>query len=143
VADSTRSALTPQALVELAERVERLCREQGRDGQLTALLEEAGAAGLLDEAVALITSSAYDPQRMRETLDRIERELAAQGVHGLTRPDRAYSPLPGVRVPGQPPSGYVCPLSRCTRGEAVQGRCALADRRLQELPLGGPGFGRL
>jgi hypothetical protein len=142
VANSARPALTPQALVELAERVERLCREHGRDGQLAALLEEAGAADLLDEAVALVISADYDPRRMREALDRIERELAAQGIHNLTRTDRVFSPLPSVQPPGQPPSGYVCPLSRCTRGQATQGRCALADRRLEQLPLGGAGLGR-
>ncbi|MCC0100271.1 hypothetical protein K7B10_36940 [Streptomyces flavotricini] len=136
-------ALSQEALVELAERVERLCREHGRGGQLVTLLEEDGVEGLLDEAVALATAAHYAPARMRQVLDAIERALAAQGVHGLTRPDRAFSALPGVQSgPDGATSAHVCPLSRCTRGEAEQGRCALADRPLESIPLDGPGRGR-
>ncbi len=108
-----------------------------------SLLEEAGAENLLDEAVALATSADYAPARMRQALDAIERALAAQGVHGLTRPDRAFSALPGVQSgAGRTTSAHVCPLSRCTRGEAEQGRCALADRPLEAVPLNGSGTGR-
>ncbi|KPI34243.1 hypothetical protein OV450_5947 [Actinobacteria bacterium OV450] len=143
MANRASPALGQEALVELAERVERLCREHGRGGQLVALLEEAGAEDLLDEAVALATSADYAPTRMREVLDAIEGKLAGQGVHGLTRPDRAFSALPGVRSgTGGTASAHVCPLSRCTRGEAGQGRCALADRPLEAIRIDGSGRGR-
>ncbi|MCX5610216.1 MULTISPECIES: hypothetical protein [unclassified Streptomyces] len=142
MANPASPALTQEALVELAERVERLCREHGRGGQLVALLEEEGAENLLDEAVALATSADYAPTRMRQVLDAIEQALAAQGVHGLTRPDRAFSALPGVQGARRTPSAHVCPLSRCTRGEADQGRCALADQPLEAVPLDGSGPGR-
>lgn len=129
------SLLSDDELVELAERVERLCREHSRDGQLRGLLEEDGAEALLDEAMALVTAADFTPARMREVLDEIERVLAAQGVHGLTRPNREWTPLPGVRPQEAAVTARICPLGRCTRAAVGAERCALGGRDLEPVPL--------
>lgn len=121
--------------MEIAERVERLCGEYGRDGQLAGLLEEAGEEALLDEAVALAGSAAYTPGRMAELLDAIEQAVAGQGVHGLTRPNRQWSPLPGVRPHEEELTVLLCPVERCARSELAPAVCALTGRQLAAVPL--------
>ncbi|MFF4039671.1 hypothetical protein [Streptomyces sp. NPDC001816] len=121
--------------VELAERVERLCREHGRKGDLADMLEEAGAGELLDDFIELLTQENTDPQQLSAALDSIDEALASIGLHGLTRPNRSWSPLPGVR-PGDPEvTCYVCPLKRCDRVESEGARCSLGERPLERVRL--------
>ncbi|WP_129800336.1 hypothetical protein [Streptomyces sp. F001] len=120
---------------ELAERVERLCRENGRNGDLADMFEEAGAGELLDTFIALITQESADPAGLSATLDAIDKALASIGLHGLTRPNRSWSPLPGVRNPAPEVFCYVCPLKRCDRVESEDARCSLAERPLERVRL--------
>ncbi|MFE9168827.1 hypothetical protein ACFYNZ_04735 [Streptomyces kebangsaanensis] len=121
--------------VELAERVERLCREHGRNGDLADMFEEAGAEELLDTFIALLTRENTDPVRLSATLDAIDEALASIGLHGLTRPNRSWSQLPGVRPRSPEVACYVCPLKRCDRVESESARCSLAERPLERVRL--------
>jgi hypothetical protein len=135
VTDRTSPPEDDPVSAELAERVERLCREYGRNGGLTDLLEEAGAEELLDTFTTLLTQDGTDPERLSATLDAIDEALASVGLHGLTRPNRSWSPLPGVRRGVPEVFCYVCPLRRCDRAEPHEARCSLAERPLQRVRL--------
>ncbi|MFG3202753.1 hypothetical protein [Streptomyces sp. NPDC048192] len=120
---------------ELAERVERLCREHGRNGDLADMLEEAGATELLDDFAELLTQDSAEPGRLSEALDAVDEALASIGLHGLTRPNRSWSPLPGVRARDPEVACYVCPVRRCDRAESEDARCSLTGRPLERVRL--------
>lgn len=120
---------------ELAERMERLCRERGRNDDLADILEEAGAEELLDTFVTLLTRESAGPGELSAALDAIDEALASVGLHGLTRPNRSWSPLPGVHARDPAIFCYVCPLKRCDRVEPEGARCSLAGRPLVRLRL--------
>ncbi|GAA1240758.1 hypothetical protein GCM10009665_34490 [Kitasatospora nipponensis] len=122
------------ALTELAERVEKLCREYGRNDQLADLLTAAGADDLLRQVIELMASGDRPLDRMTDLLDRLDAAATPCGLHGLTRPDRTWSPLPGVRTPREAPPLRVCPVRWCTRAEESAAGCALVNRPLTLLP---------
>ncbi|MGW0486063.1 hypothetical protein [Nonomuraea sp. NPDC003214] len=129
------SGTSPEVLAELAERLERLCREHGRGGQLAGMLADAGVEDLLDQLTTQVVADPQEPGRTRELLDAVDEVLAEQGVHALTRPNREWRPLPGVR-PGQPElTAYVCPVRCCTRSSPEAGSCALSGKPLEALRL--------
>lgn len=136
--DSTPRSPSGEASLELAERIERLCLEYGRDSQLAAFMEDAGAADLLAAAVKVVVGE-YAPEDMGALLDEIETVLQAAGLHGLTRSNREWRPLPGVRPEAEALTALVCPLDRCTRAEPGPAQtgpgCALSGRPLKTVLL--------
>ncbi|MFI0976243.1 hypothetical protein ACH4SP_04335 [Streptomyces sp. NPDC021093] len=123
------------ALVELAERVGRLCREHARNGQLLGLLEAAGREDLMETVTGLLAAPEHAPDLMSRTLDAVERVLAEQGVHGLTRPNREWARLPGVTARTEPVVVHVCPANRCTRAEQAPAHCSLTNQALEPVTL--------
>lgn len=99
------------------------------------MFEEAGAEDLLDTFNALLRQEDADPDRLSATLDAIDEALASIGLHGLTRPNRHWSPLPGVRQRASEVFCYVCPLNRCNRVESAVTQCSLAEQPLQRVRL--------
>ncbi|PYC79740.1 hypothetical protein C7C46_13730 [Streptomyces tateyamensis] len=122
------------APTELAERVKKLCHEYGRNGQLTDLLAATGADSHLAEVIELMASGDRAVGRMTDLLDQLDKAAKGFGLHGLTRPDRTWSPLPGVRAPREVPPLRVCPVRWCTRAEESAATCALVDRPLVDCP---------
>ncbi len=99
------------------------------------MFEEAGAEELFDTFTALVRQEDADPDRLAAVLDAIDEALAAIGLHGLTRPNRSWSPLPGVRQRDPEVFCYVCPLKRCDRVESAAARCSLAEQPLERVRL--------
>ncbi|MFJ3714330.1 hypothetical protein [Streptomyces sp. NPDC090057] len=89
----------------------------------------------MDTVTDVLTASEYAPNRMSQILDTVEHVLAEQGVHGLTRPNREWRPLPGVTTRTEPIMVHVCPTGRCTRSEPTPARCSLTNQPLESVPL--------
>lgn len=99
------------------------------------MFEEAGAGELLDTFNALILRENAHPDELSAALDAIDEALASIGLHGLTRPNRSWSPLPGVRQRVPEVFCYVCPLKRCDRVETEGARCSFAGQPLERVRL--------
>jgi hypothetical protein len=122
-------------LIELAERLERVCLAHGRGGELRGLLEEAGEETLLDEIGAVLAQDEFRADCLADLLDAVDGALSAQGVHGLTRPNREWRELPGVTAAAPQVEAWFCPVARCTRAEEAPAGCALTERRLEAAPF--------
>ncbi|MEV5516364.1 hypothetical protein AB0L50_26245 [Streptomyces flaveolus] len=122
-------------LIELAERLERVCLAHGRGGDLRGLLEEAGKETLLEELSAVLAQNEFHTDRLAALLDAVDEALSTQGVHGLTRPNREWRELPGVKPAVPQIEAWFCPVARCTRAEKTPADCTLTERRLDAAPF--------
>lgn len=114
-------------MTDVTDRIARLCILL-QDPGIGAACDAAGADGVRRSLTAAMDASAPDPE-LTAALDDLDARMAAADYGHVTRPTRAYRPLPGGRA--RQIDVLVCPAPRpCSRVERDPATRALLGRPL-------------